>query len=98
MVKIVWTEISIADLKEIHDFISNASIRYAKITVSNIYAKVQIIKTNRFSGRIVPEINDKYIRELISGNYRIIFKVINANQVDILRIYHSARLLTPKIL
>ena len=96
MVKIVWTEISIEDLKEIFDFIADDSSRYAVITTQKIYQRTQAIVTNPFLGRIVPEFNDEYIRELIEGNYRIIYKIKNEMQVDILRVFHSARLLKRK--
>jgi toxin ParE1/3/4 len=98
MVKIVWTEISIADLKEIFDYISIDSSRYASIVVNQIYLRAQIISNNPSIGRIVPEFNQKNIREIISRhNYRIIYKLKNTNQVDILRIYHSSRLLKVKL-
>lgn len=93
MVKIVWTEISIEDLKEIFEYIAEASKRYAEITVNKIYLHAQIIINNPYAGRIVPEINKKSIREIVSGNYRIIYQLVNESQVDILRVYHSARLL-----
>ena len=96
MVKIVWTEISIEDLKEIFDFIADDSARYATITTQRIYKRAQEIIINPYLGRIVPEFNDKFIRELIEGNYRIIYKMKNEMQVDILRIFHSARLLKKK--
>jgi toxin ParE1/3/4 len=99
MVKIVWTEISIADLKDIFDYISSDSNRYATIVVNQIYQRAQIISDNPSIGRIVREFNKKNIREIISQhNYRIIYKIQNSNQVDILRIYHSARLLKGKLL
>ena len=69
MVKIVWTEISIKDIKDIYDYIAQNSIRYAGITINKIYQKAQIIIDNPFSGKIVPKFNDKMIREVISGNY-----------------------------
>jgi len=93
MVKLVWTELSTEDLKEIFDYIAKDSERYASITVNKIYNRAQDIIDNPYVGRIVPEINKKVIREVISGNYRIIYKIINESQVDILRVYHSARLL-----
>jgi toxin ParE1/3/4 len=97
MVKIVWTELSIADLKEIFDYISCDSLRYASIVVNQIYSKVQLISSNTNIGRIVPEFNKRNIREILSGhNYRIIYKIKNSNQIDILRVYHSARLLKGK--
>lgn len=91
MVKLVWTELSTEDLKEIFDYIAIDSVRYASITVNKIYNRAQGITDNPYIGRIVPEIN--LIREVISGNYRIVYKIINEFQVDILRVYHSARLL-----
>ena len=94
MVKIVWTELSRDDIKEIFDFIAVNSTKYASITVNKIYLRAQDIIDNPFIGRIVPEFNNKIIRELISGNYRIVYKVVTDFQVDILRIYHSARLLS----
>ena len=93
MVKIVWTELSILDLKGIFDYIAANSDRYATITTNRIYQKAQLIVNNPFSGKVVPEFNENSIRELIEGNYRIIYRIKSETQVDILRIYHSARLL-----
>jgi plasmid stabilization system protein ParE len=61
--------------------------------VNKIYNRAQDVIDNPYVGRVVPEINIKVIREVISGNYRIVYKIINEFQVDILRVYHSARLL-----
>lgn len=96
MVKIIWTEISIEDLKEIYDYIADDSVRYASITTLKIYQRAQEIIANPYFGRIVPEFNNKFLRELIEGNYRIIYRIKNEAQVDILRVYHAARLLKRK--
>ena len=96
MVKIVWTDLSASDLNEIFDFIAEDSSRYASITVNKIYHRVQPIAENPYMGRLVPEFKQKTIRELIEGNYRIIYRIKNKNQIDILRIYHVARLLRRK--
>jgi len=93
MVKIVWTELSRFDLKEIFDYIASNSQRYATITTNKIFQRVQAITNNPYSGKIVDEFNENSIRELIEGNYRIIYRIKTDKQVDILRIYHSARLL-----
>jgi addiction module RelE/StbE family toxin len=94
MVKIVWTELSRDDLKEIFDFIAEDSQRYAVITINKIYQRAQGIIDNPRIGRIVPEFGNKNIRELLLGNYRIVYRIVTRQQVDILRIYHSSRLLT----
>ena len=62
MVKIVWTEVSILDLKEIFDYIAGDSVRYATITTLKIYQHSQKIINIPYLGRIVPEFNDKFIR------------------------------------
>ncbi|MFO7924346.1 MAG: type II toxin-antitoxin system RelE/ParE family toxin [Bacteroidales bacterium] len=46
MVKLVWTEISRQDLKDIFDYICNDSQRYASITINKIYQRAQDIATN----------------------------------------------------
>ena len=77
MVKIVWTELSLIDLEEIYNYISQNSQRYAQITTNKIYQSVQYIKDNPKIGRMVPEFENPLIRELIEGNYRIIYRIIN---------------------
>jgi toxin ParE1/3/4 len=91
-----WTEISIIDLKEIFEYIAEDSERFASIITQKIYQRAQDIISNPYLGRTVPEFNKKDIRELIEGNYRIIYRIKNANQAYILRVYHSARILKKK--
>ena len=44
------------------------------------------------SGQIVPELGREEIRELLKGDYRIIYRVAE-HRVEILTVYHSARIL-----
>jgi len=90
MVKIIWTEQSLNDLDNIAEYISKNSYKYAKITLNKIFSKVEILKTNPKIGRIVPELQDEQFRELINGNYRIIYKIIDFS-IEILTIHHSSR-------
>ena len=93
MVKIVWTELSVKDLRSIHGFILENSKRFARITVERIYRRAYQLSSNPKSGRKVPEINDDSLRELILGNYRIIYFIVNEDRIDVLRVVHSARTL-----
>ncbi|AWW32085.1 type II toxin-antitoxin system RelE/ParE family toxin [Echinicola strongylocentroti] len=43
------------------------------------------------AGKITPEINDPNIRELVEGNYRIIYRRKSEESVSILTIHHIAR-------
>ena len=46
------------------------------------------------SGRIVPELKDPAIREILFGSYRIVYRV-KGDVVEVLTVYHGARLLDP---
>lgn len=91
MVKLIWTDQAIEDLGDIGDYISENSQRYAKLTIQKIYERTNILKSFPQAGRIVPEKNEENVRELIEGNFRIIYEIISENLIYILTVYHSAR-------
>ncbi|MHA1106613.1 MAG: type II toxin-antitoxin system RelE/ParE family toxin [Promethearchaeota archaeon] len=72
MVRIEWTEHSLEDLNEIHNYISRDSKSYANLFIKKLYENVQRLKDFPKIGRIVPEINNPSVREIIFQNYRII--------------------------
>ena len=88
--KIIWSEFAVEDLKSIHDYISKDSKVYAGRFVEKIISRVNQLENNPQSGRVVPEFNIETLRELIEGNYRIIYKV-NSDFIGIVRVHHSAR-------
>jgi len=92
MVKIVWTDLAIRDLKSIHHYIALDSKFYAKRFVTKLISRVDHLEVFPNSGRTVPEFNNISIRELIQGNYRLVYKV-EAKSVTILRFHNSARTL-----
>jgi toxin ParE1/3/4 len=91
MVKIVWTELSVFELKDIYDYIAIDSKRYAKNQVDRIKLKTLVLKTMPESGRIVPELENSEIRELIEGNYRIVYRIKTKNYIEILTVHHTSR-------
>jgi addiction module RelE/StbE family toxin len=93
MAKLNWTEQATNDLISIGHYIERDSFNYAKIQIKRIRTKARILRKFPLSGRIVPELDNDFIRELILGNYRIIYKIISKDRIDILTIHHSAQLL-----
>jgi toxin ParE1/3/4 len=91
MAKLIWTDQAINDLGDIGNYISENSEKFAKLTVQKLFERTTILKTFPLTGRIVPEKNSESIRELIEGNYRIIYEVVSIDQINILTVYHSAR-------
>jgi toxin ParE1/3/4 len=92
MVKIIWTQRSLTDLKSIAEYISQDSIKYASLTIERIINVTSYLETNPRIGRMVPEMrrHDK-IREIIYGNYRIIYKITSTLTVHILTVHHSSK-------
>lgn len=72
MVKVIWTARSLKDLEEIGDYISKDSSKYAKLTLEKLIEMAKLIETNRLIGRTVPEVGQHDIREVVTGNFRII--------------------------
>ncbi|MBL4676564.1 MAG: type II toxin-antitoxin system RelE/ParE family toxin [Mucilaginibacter sp.] len=93
MVEINWTPVAISDLQGIYDYIAEDSITYAGRFIDKLIARVDILGTHPESGRIVPEFDNPSLRELIEGSYRIIYRIVDMQKVQIIRIHHSARLL-----
>jgi toxin ParE1/3/4 len=90
MVKVIWTEFAIEDIRSIHTYISQDSKVYADRFIEKIISRVGQLETHPKSGRVVPEFNIDTLRELIEGNYRIIYK-INSDSIGVVRVHHSAR-------
>ena len=93
MAEVRWTRQAAGDLTAITEFIAQDSPHYASLFVIDVLTVVERLDCFPESGRIVPEKHDPAIREIILGNYRIIYRVRDG--VDLLTIYHGARLLDP---
>ena len=92
MVKIIWTQRSLTDLKSIAEYISKDSLRYASLTIERIINVTLLLETNPRLGRMVPEVGrDDKTREIILGNYRIIYKITSPLTVHLLTVHHSSK-------
>ena len=94
MVQIKWVKRALNDLHEIYEFIALDSPKYAQIQVENIQNSVSNLSEFPALGRKVPEFPDLDYREILVGNYRIIYRVEEKrNQAFILAVVHGRRLL-----
>jgi plasmid stabilization system protein ParE len=82
------------DLEEIGEYIAKDSSRYAKLTLGHLIGSAKLIEKNQLVGRIVPETGQRNIREIITGNYRIIYRIKTREYAFILTVHHSSRLLS----
>ena len=93
-VEVRWTLYSLNNIEDIARFIAKDSIHYAQIQTERFFQKAEILEAHPEVGRMVPELDVPEIRELIEGNYRIIYRVISDGRVDILTVHHASRLLS----
>ncbi|NES24466.1 MAG: type II toxin-antitoxin system RelE/ParE family toxin [Symploca sp. SIO3E6] len=92
MAYINWTSQALADLEAIGDFIARDASGFAQIFVERVFEAVERLESFPRSGRIVPEIGQEEIREIIFGSYRIVY-LVSDNEISILTVFHSSRLL-----
>lgn len=97
MVEVRWTLQAYQDLESIAEFIAKDSSQYARLFVTDIFQTVDHIAEFPNAGRTVPELGDPVVKEIIMGNYRVVYR-LRADAAEILTIYHGARLLDPGIL
>ena len=85
-----WSVPARNDLKQIHDYIAKDSKYYAQKVIQEVIAKTETLIDFPEIGRVVPEISDQNIRELIVYSYRLIYEMSGAG-VEILAIIHGRR-------
>jgi addiction module RelE/StbE family toxin len=95
MAVVNWTHRSVNDLKNIAEFIEKDSVKYASLTIQRLINATHLLEDNPRIGRKVPEAGHKEkIREIIQGNYRIIYQIADEDLINILTVHHSSRKLT----
>lgn len=93
--KVLWTDVAFSRLEEIYRYIEKDSPDNASRWVDRLLNKLAAIKDFPRAGRPVPEIEAPSVREIIFGNYRIIYK-IKVDAVYILTVRHFKQILPVK--
>lgn len=91
--KVTWSREAGENLAEIEDFIARDSLERAVRFVDALIDHAEaILADNPRSGRVVPEISNADIRELIYRGYRIVYR-FKGNALEILTVFEGHRLL-----
>ena len=90
--KIIWSPLAVERVSEIAEYISVDDQSAAIKWINRLFEKINLLKSSPQIGRIVPEIEGTEIRELIFGNYRIIYR-IEKDRLSILTIRHGKQIL-----
>ena len=90
MTELIWSPRAVADLEEIRTFIDGDSPAWADLTVRRIVAAVERLEQFPDSGRMAPERQSPELREVISGNFRIVYRR-RATTVEIATVFRGSR-------
>jgi plasmid stabilization system protein ParE len=90
--KIIWSPLAIDRASEIVEYIALDNQTAAIKWLERVFEKVKNLSSLPEVGRKVPEVNRNEIRELIFGNYRIIYRIEQSN-ISVLTIRHGQQIL-----
>lgn len=88
--EVKWAQAAFDDLDAIANYIGKDSPNYAATFVRDALEAGFSLSRMAERGRVVPEWHEKTIRELLLGNYRLIYRVMET-QVYVIGFVHGAR-------
>ena len=88
--RVVWSDSAWHDLEQVADYIAIDSHHYAAAFVREVRDAARSLQTFAERGRVVPELSDPAVRELLVGRYRLMYRLTEST-VQIAAIVHGAR-------
>ncbi|MBU4444486.1 MAG: type II toxin-antitoxin system RelE/ParE family toxin [Candidatus Marinimicrobia bacterium] len=86
--KIIWTREALNNILEIENYIFQDNLSKAIEFTDFLIDKCEYLINNPEIGRVVPELSDPQIRELIVKNYRIVYRHID-EEIQILTVFEG---------
>lgn len=97
MADLRWTPQALEDIAAIAAYIARDAPRTAKRFARKLYETPESLRRFPKSGQIVPELQREDIREIRLKRYRIVYRVLNTDTLEILTVFHGSRLLDTEI-
>ena len=91
--RVVRTQEALDRLSDIEDFISKDSPQRAARFINYLVQRGEGVSKNPRIGRVVPEISNPDVREIIAKKYRIVYE-IQENKIEILTVFEGHKLLS----
>ena len=89
--KLVWSPLAVERALEAKAYIAADNPRAADKWAAGLVSAVSKLKRHPKLGRLVPEIGLEEYRQIVYGNYRVVYR-ISASTVVILTVRHVSRL------
>ena len=91
MSRIIWSPQAVRDLELIRDYVAQDSEQYAALVIQRLLSSVERLVSFPLSGRVVPERDERDLREVITRPYRIVYRVRDG-AVEIVTVFRASRL------
>ncbi len=88
--QLIWSDSASDDLESTAAYISRDSSAYAASFVNRVLDAAKSVQHMPESGGIVPEFDRQELREVLVGNYRVVY-LLSISAVAIVAIIHGAR-------
>jgi toxin ParE1/3/4 len=90
--KVILTPQSLDDLREIVTFIAKDNPDRARTYGNELIDRALSVANFPQMGRVVPEIGNPVVREVLHGSYRVIYEIFpDQNVIYTLRFWHATR-------
>jgi len=89
-VKVLWTEQAFLRLTEIESYISLDNPAAAARHTDRLIARASVLAEQPYVGRTLPELPGSELRELVEGNYRMVYRV-REKRVEVLTVFEGHR-------
>jgi plasmid stabilization system protein ParE len=91
--RVSFSELAVRDLQDIKDwYTSQSAPEVGERLVGEIFTSVDQLAAFPESGRVVPEFDQPWLRELIRPPFRIVYRV-GGERVRVVRVWRSERLI-----
>jgi toxin ParE1/3/4 len=90
-VKLEWSPRALENLEKIALYIAQDDPEAAHRWVMQLFRAVEKLDEFPLSGRVVPELGSDQIREIVHGDYRVVYRV--DERVHVLTVRHARRVM-----
>ena len=90
--RVQWASPAIADLLEAVAFIRREQPSAARRLYTEIERRTKPLRTHPTLGRIVPEFENRHLRELIVPPFRIVYRLLpRDHRIEVFAVVHGSR-------
>jgi toxin ParE1/3/4 len=86
---IIWRDNAKEDLRDVLHYLSRYPTAYVDTWTEELSRKLRLLESFPEMGRIVPEKEISHFREILIGNYRLLYIYLN-NSITVVAIRHQS--------